>query len=212
MHNRGAGGDVSSGADLEAEAIFLRHLSPFGTIDSEESGRIGRGENKIYLDPLDGSDNFLSGLPYYGSSVALEKGGRVVAGVVANLADGTYTLKTKNRFVRGVLGKSEEREVRLSDHARVGIFERGYRSRIYADRLKKAKIKYRILGAVALSLSYAHSVRFVLFEGKMRSFDIKAGLYMCEDLYCHISEDLTIICHNREDFTYLKEIVLEDEQ
>lgn len=212
LHERGVGGDISSGADLQAETIFLRHLSAFGTIDSEESGVIGSGENRIYLDPIDGSDNFLSHLPYYGSSIALEKEGKIVAGIVANLANGTYLLKTEERFVKGLLGKAAETKVCVNRYATVGIFERGYRSKKYADRLKKAKIKYRIPGAVALSLAYAHDLRFVLFEGQMRPYDIKAGLFMCEDLYYHASEDLTIICHNREDFTYLKELLLEDKR
>ncbi|MCF6245235.1 MAG: inositol monophosphatase, partial [Sulfurovum sp.] len=39
----GAGGDVSSKLDLMAEAIFVKHLSLFGHIESEESGIIGKG-------------------------------------------------------------------------------------------------------------------------------------------------------------------------
>jgi len=84
----GAGGDRSAGIDRMAESIYVEALAPFGTIDSEESGIIGSGEAKIVLDPIDGSDNALSGLPYFGSSVALERNGRVEEAVVVNLANG----------------------------------------------------------------------------------------------------------------------------
>ncbi len=210
MHDRGAGGDISSGADLMAEEIFVRHLHPFGTIDSEEAGIVGSGRDRIYLDPIDGSDNFLSGLPYYGSSIALEREGKIVVGIVTNLANGTYLVKSAEGFIEGAFHHERTYAVQTNPNATVGIFERGYRSRTYARRLKEAKIKYRIPGAVALSLAYAHRVRFVLFEGEMRPYDIAAGLWMCEDLCRHSTEDLTIICHNREDLTYLKKILLEE--
>ena len=56
----GAGGDVSSKLDLFAEEIFIKHLGAFGQIESEESGLIGSGEEKIIIDPIDGSSNALS--------------------------------------------------------------------------------------------------------------------------------------------------------
>ncbi|MBT8349502.1 MAG: inositol monophosphatase, partial [Sulfurovum sp.] len=43
----GAGGDISSKLDLFAEAVFVKHLGMFGEIESEESGIIGEGEEKI---------------------------------------------------------------------------------------------------------------------------------------------------------------------
>ena len=71
-HARGAGGDISIGADLLSEEIFITQLSAFGNIDSEEAGFVDNKQaHTIVIDPLDGSDNFVSGIPYYGASVAL---------------------------------------------------------------------------------------------------------------------------------------------
>ena len=42
-HEIGAGGDVSTEADMLAEQIFVKHLGSFGKIESEESGQIGSG-------------------------------------------------------------------------------------------------------------------------------------------------------------------------
>jgi len=71
----GEGGDKSLNMDLVAESIFVKYLSSFGNIYSEESGLIktkNYENHTIVIDPLDGSDNFLSNLPYYGTSVSLE--------------------------------------------------------------------------------------------------------------------------------------------
>ncbi|KFN38937.1 MAG: hypothetical protein JU82_09310 [Sulfuricurvum sp. MLSB] len=60
-HERGFGGDVSSGIDLRAEAICYRHLSSYGSVFSEEAGWMDpKSAINIILDPIDGSDNCLS--------------------------------------------------------------------------------------------------------------------------------------------------------
>ncbi len=207
---QGAGGDMTHGIDQVAEDIFVRHLSRFGTIHSEEIGIIGKGERTIFLDPLDGSDNFLSHFPYYGTSVALEGEKGVVCGIVCNLATGTLYIKTESLFVTGRLHADSFRPVLRNENPAIGIFERAYRSFENANRLKAQKIKYRVPGAVALSLALARDVAFVLMEGELRPFDVKAGLFMCEDLYQHKTKDLTIICQHEKMFERLRQILLQD--
>ena len=207
---KGEGGDTTCVIDKTAEDIFVQKLSSFGKIYSEESGVIGEGKYNITLDPLDGSDNFLSNFPYFGTSVALEDDFGVKAAVIANLADDTVVVKTKERFCRSALMKPDFKDIVKNPNSKVGIFERAYLSKTYADKLKAAKIKYRIPGAVALSLSLAHEVSFVILEGDLRVFDVKAGLYMCEELYQHKTNDLTIICQQENILNRLKQILLED--
>ena len=211
-HQKGAGGDITHGVDQIAEDLFVKHLQNFGRIDSEESGSIGKGERVITLDPLDGSDNFLSKFPYYGTSVALEDEHGVQAGIVTNLAEGRIYIKTKDYFQCGRLDTLQMRDVRKNNFAKIGIFERAYRSFENVNKLKTKKIKYRAPGAVALSLSLAREVAFVIMEGELRSYDVKAGLFMCEDLYQHKTNDLTIICHQEKIFNNLKQILIEDKQ
>lgn len=70
----GFGGDNSLKMDLIAENIFIKYLENFGNIYSEECGLLNTNkEFTIVIDPLDGSNNFYSSLPYYGTSVALQK-------------------------------------------------------------------------------------------------------------------------------------------
>ncbi len=209
-YGEGVGGDISKEIDLIAERIFVDKLSPFGKIISEEGGDIGEGEAIIWLDPIDGSDNIISQIPYYGSSVALEIDRDVKVGVVCNFANGDIFVKSDSEFKVAKLDRLEFSDVVKNSCSSVGIFERAYLSKIYAKRLHKKKIKYRMPGAIALSLAYGHYVDFVIFEDKLREFDIKAGMKMCENLYKYQYNDLTLICKDEDKFLHYKKILLED--
>lgn len=204
----GAGGDVSIGMDIIAEDIFIRHLEKFGRIDSEECGIHGSGDYTITLDPLDGSDNFKSQFPYFGSSIALDKDENVQVGVITNLSNGTLFVKTKNSFQFTNLETIKFHDVKTNPYASVGVFERAYGSKKYANKLKNSGYKYRSPGAVALSLAYTNQVQFFIYEGEMRSYDIMAGLFMCKELYQHKEKDLTLICGELNHFENLKKILL----
>lgn len=168
---------------------------------------VGEGAYKITLDPLDGSNNFKSNFPYFGSSVALELDGDVKVGIVANLADGTLFLKTKEKFQSTKLHDIKFVDIKPNPYAGVGIFERAYGSKKYANRLKGSGYKYRTPGAIALSLAYTNQVLFFIYEGEMRRYDIRAGMFMCEGLYQHKEKDLTIICQELNHFEKLKEVL-----
>lgn len=180
----GAGGDISSKIDLLAEEIFIKWLSSYGNIYSEECGFVNNNKNDdIIIDPLDGSDNFASNLPYYGTSVALKRDGKYIIGVIVNLANGEIFIKDNSSFRRANIKNLEFKIVEQNSYSKLGLFERTYCSKTTPEKMRRYGIKYRSPGAFALSLAYAHDVNFVLYEGKMREYDIAAGLFMCEDLF-----------------------------
>jgi myo-inositol-1(or 4)-monophosphatase len=209
-HFIGAGGDITKEIDKIAEEIYITYLTKFGKILSEECGSYGEGKAIITIDPLDGSDNFLSQFPYYGSSIAYELDDDIKVGIVCNFANGDVFVKTKDSFKYASLDNFDFKEIEDISCSNIGIFERAYLSKEYALKLCQAEIKYRIPGAVALSLAYARRMRFVIFEGKMRPFDIKAGMFMCEDLYLYQGGNLTLICKDLKEFEYLKRVLLEE--
>ncbi|MEN8146233.1 MAG: inositol monophosphatase family protein [Campylobacterota bacterium] len=198
---KGAGGDVSIGYDLLAEDCFVKHLSPFGRILSEESGYIGEGDDLIIIDPIDGSDNLKSKFPYYGASIALKRDDKTVAAMVCNFANGDCFVRVNGEHYRRSLFREEEREdVGINRHAKVGLFEKAGLHLDAAGTLIESGLKFRSPGAVALSLSYAHAAKYMIFLGSMRPYDIEAGLYLCEDLYTYKSEDVIIVSHNKDVF------------
>jgi len=203
----GFGGDISIEMDLKAEEIFIKHLSSFGKIFSEESGLSGSGDLTIVIDPIDGSDNFKANFPYFGSSVALKSEKEVLAGVITNLANGDIFIKAKDYFKRGNLFESDFIDVTKNSFSEVGLFEKGYECSPYAKRLREKEIKYRVPGAVALSLAYAHDLKFVIFEGKPREFDLCAGRFMCSDLFLFENDKIFIVSQDRATFEILREII-----
>lgn len=81
-------GNFVSSADLRIEKILQEELNKarpnFGIL-SEEGGEIVTAENSLnsrwIIDPLDGTKNFLHGIPHFAISVALETNGEIVAGI-----------------------------------------------------------------------------------------------------------------------------------
>jgi len=195
----GAGGDVSSKLDLFAEAIFVKHLGAFGEIESEESGVIGSGEEKIIIDPIDGSLNALSFFPFYGTSVAkINAQGILDAAVVCNLVNGDIFLKTNNTEVRqGKLFSDSFHTPHTVPHSEIGLFEKAYANPIMVAALDKEKLKFRAPGAIALSLAYARSVNYVLFMGEFRIYDFAAGLALCEGLEVIVEADYVIVSKDK---------------
>jgi len=195
----GAGGDVSSKLDLMAEAIFVKHLGSFGHIESEESGRIGEGADKIIIDPIDGSANALSLFPFYGTSVAkINAEGILDAAMVCNLANSDIFLTTTaNGVQQGKLFSTTFHTPHTAPNAEIGLFEKAYANPTLVALLDQEKLKFRAPGAIALSLAYARSVNYVLFMGAFRIYDFAAGLALCEGLEVIVEEDYVIVSKDK---------------
>ena len=208
-YERGEGGDVSSGFDLKAEAIFFKHLSPFGSLFSEESGWMSPPNIfTIILDPIDGSDNFASFFPYYGVSIAREKLGKTIEGIVCNLANGDIFVRTQSCYYRSSLDNiTLIAPIIVNQKPKIGLFEKAHEHPYLGEKLMQNHLKYRSPGALALSLAYAPMVKYVLFLGTMRSFDIQAGLYLSQDLYRVSSEKYILISSSKEVFDQIRIIV-----
>ncbi len=87
--------DLVTEADREAERIIgeiLRKAFPDHGILTEESGETeGQSDARWIVDPLDGTTNYAHGVPFFCTSIALERAGEVVVGVVHDpMAKETY--------------------------------------------------------------------------------------------------------------------------
>ncbi|WP_395695315.1 inositol monophosphatase family protein [Nocardioides sp.] len=84
--------DVVTEADRASEALIrdrlLAERPDDGVLGEEGADRAGRSGVRWVVDPIDGTVNFLYGLPQYAVSIAAERDGVVVAGVVLNVASG----------------------------------------------------------------------------------------------------------------------------
>ena len=207
----GFGGDNSLKMDLIAENIFIKHLEKFGNIYSEECGLLSTNkECTIIIDPLDGSNNFYSNLPYYGTSVALQKNGITIAGFVTNLVSSVIIYRAFDDEIKyfSLLKETNFTPINLSK-TKFSIFERAYEYPAICDFLSKNNIKFRSLGAVALSLSEANNYDFVLYGGKIRDFDVAAALYICKELFVYRTDKILLISQNKQKINLIKEFINE---
>ena len=207
-HTMGAGGDISIGADLYSERIYKEHLLTLASIESEESGFIqGAGSDYIVLDPLDGSDNFLSHIPYYGASLALcDKNGRCKEALIISFCSKECVIRQDSQCFRFYLYEYESKQDKAfmpldsTPISKCGIFEKAYSNPHIAKLLYDNGLKFRSLGASALSMAKAYEVNFMLFIGEIRKFDSKAGLFLCENLHHISSKNWTLISKDKHIF------------
>jgi myo-inositol-1(or 4)-monophosphatase len=187
-------GDFVSAADKKAEKVVFEELSKarpgYGFV-MEESG-LFEGSDKShtwYIDPLDGTTNFLHSIPIFGVSIALEREGQLVAGVVYNPA-------VDDMFVaeRGQGAYLNNRRLRVSGRRKLsdsivgcGIPHLGKRTE-HARFLTEAQTmmgqvsNLRRLGAAALDLCYVAAGRYDgYWERGIQSWDIAAGIVMVRE-------------------------------
>lgn len=199
----GFGGDFSSGADLECEKIFIKYLLPFADIFSEESGFVESNSThklknaKFIIDPLDGSDNFLSNLPYFGSSVALEVNGQIKFSMIFNYASKKFVSRIEDRLICDLTHTNEK----------IAIFERAYAHPQMCQKLFDNNVKFRSPGAVALGLANARFYKFVLFCGNLREFDLAAGLHINQDLHIYQDNENLLVSKSKDTFDFIKKLI-----
>lgn len=209
LHDQGFGGDISNGVDLKAESILFSHLSSYGSLFSEESGWMSPESSiTIFLDPIDGSDNFMSGFPYYGISIARVVNGDTTEAVVCNLSNSDLFIRTTDEYYMCSLHNPHEKQtVRTLSSPKIGLFEKAPEHPELVQMLMERKLKFRSPGALALSLAYAPYVKYVLFLGTMRPYDIQAGLYLSRHLYVYSDERYILISADKELFEQIRLIV-----
>ncbi|MES2607299.1 MAG: inositol monophosphatase family protein [Pseudomonadota bacterium] len=186
-------GDFVSTADHRSEDILISELRKarpkFGFI-TEESGEIP-GEDptqRWIIDPLDGTTNFLHGIPHFAITVALQMNDEIIAGVTYDpIKDEMFWAeKGRGTFLN-------QRRIRVSgrrqfDEALVGIgapFGHYGDPELFKERLTRVlphAAGVRRMGAASLDLAYVACGRFdVFFEEPMHIWDYAAGILMVQE-------------------------------
>ena len=186
-------GDYVSQADRKAEEIIYNELSrarPGYSFLMEERGEVAGddGQHRWLVDPLDGTTNFLHGIPIFSVSIALERQGQLVAGVIFNPAmDELYTAE------RGGGAFLNDRRMRVAARSRLsdavigtGIphLGRGHHGQALIDlkNVMGEAAGIRRLGSAALDLAYVAAGRMDGFwEDYLSPWDIAAGILMVRE-------------------------------
>lgn len=186
----GASGDKTYAIDKIAENIIVSYLEETCealTIVSEEIGirYLRGGGKKVLIDPIDGSRNAISGIPFYCTSIAIADGdtiGDTILAYVINLVNGEefWAEKNKGAFLNGMRMVSQQ-----DDEFYLIAYEAQNPQKDIPQimpLLGKSR-KTRCLGATALDISYLASGAISVFvtPSPSRSFDFAAGLLIAKE-------------------------------
>ncbi len=186
-------GDYVSQADRKAEDIIFTELSKarpgYGFLMEERGAVAGDDDQHRWIvDPLDGTTNFLHGIPIFAVSIALERQGQLVAGVVYNPAmDELYTAE------RGGGAFMNDRRLRVAARTKLsdavigcGVPHLGrpqHGQFLVELRNVMGEVSgIRRLGAASLDLAYVAAGRMDGFwEVGLSAWDIAAGMLLIRE-------------------------------
>lgn len=186
-------GDFVSRADIAAEKILRDELMgarpTYGWCAEESDEEAGTDPTRRWIvDPLDGTTNFLHGLPHWAVSIALEHKGQIVAGVVFDAAKDEVFFAEK-----GAGSWMNDTRLRVSGRSRMieSIFSTGLPFGGRADlpetlqdlaRLLPACAGVRRWGAAALDMAYVAAGRYDGFwERGLQPWDLAAGVIIVRE-------------------------------
>ena len=186
-------GDFVSRADIAAEKILKDELMgarpTYGWLAEESDEIPGQDPTRRWIvDPLDGTTNFLHGLPHWAISIALEHKGKIVAGVIFDASKDEMYFAEK-----GAGAWMNETRIRVSGRHRMieSIFATGLPFAGRADlpetlqdlaRLLPATAGVRRWGAASLDMAYVATGRYEGFwERRLKSWDLAAGIILVQE-------------------------------
>jgi len=186
-------GDFVTASDKKVEKILINELQkarPNYSILSEEIGEIINDESfKWIIDPIDGTANFLHGIPHFAISIGLENEGEIICGIiydpikdemfVAEKGNGSYLNNQRIRvssrsklkdcivFTGGPKKESKDRELALNE---------------YNNFSSKVLIPIRKLGSASLDMAYVAAGRSDGFwQRNLNYWDIAAGIILVKE-------------------------------
>jgi len=192
--------DFVSTADLKAEKTLLYELSKarpeFGFLMEEQGVREGDDKSQRWIiDPLDGTTNFLHGIPHFAISIALEQEGQLVAGVVydpvkdemfwAERGRGAFM---NDRRMRVSARSDLSRAVLATGIPHHGRGDHGEFLAIVQEMMART-MGIRRYGAAALDLAYVAAGRYEGFwELDLHPWDIAAGTVLVREAGGYVSD------------------------
>jgi len=192
--------DFVTTADLRAESVLrqeLHKVRPDYALlmeESDPSGDSETAERRWIVDPLDGTTNFLHGLPHFAISIALEEKGEIIAAVVYDPAKDDLFFAEK-----GDGAYLNNRRIRVSSRTRLAdaIFATGIPFKGHGDgpqfvaeldQVMSETAGVRRWGSAALDLAYVAAGRFDGFwERGLQPWDIAAGLLLVREAGGYVS-------------------------
>ena len=168
--------DFVTNSDKKVEQILIKELSKKKySIISEETGTIIRENNKDFwvIDPIDGTTNFLHGIPHFCISIAYVCNNEIISGVIFDPIKNEIFYGEKNG---GAFFNNQRIKVSKKNNFNECLFGSNL------DSIKNFELNMRISGSAALDLAYVAAGRLDgFFQKKLNIWDIAAGIIILEE-------------------------------
>ena len=165
--------DFVSNADTKAEKIIIEELTKakknYSIISEEDGSKMNKDKNNIWIiDPIDGTTNFLHGIPHFAISIALKSKNEIICGLIYDPIKDEMFYAEKNN---GAFFNNQRIRVSKKRNLDNCLFATGGRENNDID------LTSRKSGSAALDLAYVAAGRYDgYFQNNLKIWDIAAGL------------------------------------
>jgi|TARA_B110000971_G_C19973690_1_gene483879 myo-inositol-1(or 4)-monophosphatase len=186
--------DFVTAADKRTEGIIIEELlkaHPNYGILSEEVGEINKEnkDNRWVIDPIDGTLNFLNGIPHFAISVGYEENGEVVCGLIFDPIKNEIFFAEKgsgaffnNSRIRVTKKNKLKNSILVTGGPKFNNPRKDYIFQEYIEVSKITEANVRKFGSAALNLSYVAAGRFdAYWEWDLKYWDIAAGIVILKE-------------------------------
>lgn len=176
--------DFVSNADTKAEKIIINELTKsrknYSIISEEDGSKVNEDKNNVWIvDPIDGTINFLHGIPHFAISIALKSYNEIVSGVIYDPIKDEMFYAEKNNGAY-----FNNKRIRVSKRKKIEdcLFASGEIDNENIKQKTNAKLKTRKSGSAALDMAYVAAGRYDgYYQKNLNLWDIAAGIIIVKE-------------------------------
>ena len=167
-----------SNADTKAEKIIINELikakKNYSILSEECGSKVNSdSENVWIIDPIDGTTNFLHGVPHFAISIALKSNNEIISGLIYDpIKDEMFYAEKDN----GAFFNNQRIKVSKKKDIEACLFGTGGKEKIEVDLITRKS------GSAALDMAYVAAGRYDgYFQNNLNLWDIAAGVIMVKE-------------------------------
>ena len=170
--------DFVSSADTKAEKIIISELTKakknYSILSEEDGSKINTDSQNVWIiDPIDGTTNFLHGVPHFAISIALKSDNEIVSGVIYDPIKDEMFYAEKNN---GAFFNNKRIKVSKKKNIQSCLFGTGGKEKIETDLITRKS------GSAALDMAYVAAGRYDgYFQNNLNLWDIAAGIIIIKE-------------------------------
>ncbi len=165
-------------ADIKAEKIIIEELMKakknYSIISEEDGSKINSdSENVWIIDPIDGTSNFLHGIPHFAISIALKSNNEIISGLIYDPIKDEMFYAEKNN---GAFFNNQRIKVSKKKEIENCLFATGGKEKVISGFIT------RKTGSAALDMAYVAAGRYDgYFQNNLNLWDVAAGIIIIKE-------------------------------